>query len=162
MRILLLVSAILVATVAQLASSELRVICYWYNRNTGKHGDFKHTPEDIDPTLCTHIHYSFMLLDEQNLKPVDTSGSPQVDLYNRINALKQKNPQLKLIISLGGGADKSSKYSHIVASPEKRKTLMHNTIEFMQKYKFDGLDIDWEYPGLVFTYVGDSPGVSCT
>src|ERR1700728_4784778 len=123
MRILLLVSAILVATVAQLASSELRVICYWPNWNTGKHGDFKHTPEDIDPTLCTHIHYSFMLLDEQNLKPVDSRGSPQVDLYNRINALKQKNPNLKFVMSIGGWGEKSSKYSHVIGDAVKRKVF---------------------------------------
>jgi chitinase len=146
MKIFLLVSSILVATVAQLASSELRVICYWPNWDISRNDDYKHTPEDIDPTLCTHIHYAFMVLDEKNLKPVDSNGSPQVDLYNRINALKQKNPNMKHVMSIGGWGDKSSKYSHAVENLEKRKVFRQHLIEYMQKYKFDGLDIDWEYP----------------
>ena len=146
MRILLLISTLFFASLAQLASSELRVICYWPNGDTKRNDDFRHTPEDIDPTLCTHIHYAFMLLDEQHMKPVDSNGSPQVDLYNRINALKQKNPNLKHVMSIGGWGDKSSKYSHVIGNVEKRKVFKQHLIEYMQKYKFDGLDIDWEYP----------------
>jgi chitinase len=53
---------------------------------------------------------------------------------------------LKLVLSLGGGGEKDAKYSHMISSPETRKTFIHNTIAYLHKYGFDGLDLDWEYP----------------
>jgi len=146
MRVFILLSVTLVATLASLVSSEPRVICYWPSWSIRRKGDFKHAPEDINGTLCTHIHYAFALLDEKNLKPIDSNGSPQVDLYHRINALKKQNPDLKHVLSIGGWGDKGEKYSHMVSNPEKRRRFIHNAIEYLQKYHFDGLDIDWEYP----------------
>jgi chitinase len=70
---------------------------------------------------------------------MDSSGSPQVELYKRLEALKQKNKNLKVILSLGGWGDKSIKYSRIFASSEKRKTFIANSIQYLHKYGFDGL-----------------------
>lgn len=39
-----------------------------------RQGDGKYTPDDIDPTLCTHINYGFAVLDANSLtiKPHDS------------------------------------------------------------------------------------------
>lgn len=51
-----------------------QVVCYftnwaWYRRGLGKY-----LPDNIDPTLCTHIVYGFAVLDSTRLliKPHDT------------------------------------------------------------------------------------------
>jgi chitinase len=123
-----------------------KVVCYWPNWRLYKKAPYNHSPEDIDASLCTHIHYAFHLLDEKTESPKDSDGSPQAETYKRLNALKQKNHDLKLVLSLGGGGEKDAKYSHMISNPETRKTFIHNTIAYLHKYGFDGLDLDWEYP----------------
>jgi len=63
-----------------------------------------------------------------------------------LEALKQKNSNLKVILSVGGWGDTPSKYSKMVASADKRKLFANHSISYLQKYGFDGLDIDWEFP----------------
>ena len=38
------------------------------------------------------------------------------------------------------------KYSNLVNDPAKRKKFIDHVIGFIEKYNFDGLDLDWEYP----------------
>jgi len=33
-----------------------------------------------------------------------------------------------------------------VNNPSARKRFIENVVQFLQKYNFDGLDLDWEYP----------------
>jgi chitinase len=60
--------------------------------------------------------------------------------------LKQKNPGIKTLISVGGWT-LSDPFSQMAADPFSRQNFIQQVISFCDQYQFDGIDLDWEYPG---------------
>ena len=61
-------------------------------------------------------------------------------------AQKKNHPHLKVMIACGGwGADGFSDMAH---TAENRTKFVNSAIRFIEAYQLDGLDIDWEYPGI--------------
>lgn len=124
-------------------------------------------PEDVDVTQLTHINYAFSDL---CWKGFSSSGRPcqnpniplqadyvfdgemvigdgEVDIDNmaRLNALKADNPNLKLIVSVGGWSW-SDHFSRIAMEEKTRRAFANSVVDFLREYDLDGLDVDWEYP----------------
>ncbi|KAJ3073265.1 hypothetical protein HDU99_001996, partial [Rhizoclosmatium hyalinum] len=59
---------------------------------------------------------------------------------------RYKYPNLKAIISIGGWSG-SLHFSTIAKSPALIQTFVKNVHTFLDTEGFDGVDIDWEYPG---------------
>lgn len=58
-----------------------------------------------------------------------------------------KTKGLKVLIALGGWNDSlGDKYSRLVNDPQARARFVRNALQFIEKWGFDGLDLDWEYP----------------
>ncbi len=94
----------------------------------------------VDPNVMTHINYAF--------GGIDSNGHVTVDGKNRfkeIVALKEKNPALKVLLSIGGWG--RGNFSPIAANESKRKEFAKSCREFCDQYGIDGIDIDWEFPG---------------
>ncbi|HOZ50646.1 MAG TPA: glycosyl hydrolase family 18 protein [Chitinophagaceae bacterium] len=56
------------------------------------------------------------------------------------------NAGTKVLPSIGGWT-LSNNFSSIAASATKRNNFAHGCCELIRTYQFDGIDIDWEYPG---------------
>lgn len=60
-------------------------------------------------------------------------------------AFKKKGAKVSLAI--GGWNDSAGdKYSRLANNPSARARFVQTVIQFIEKYGFDGLDLDWEYP----------------
>ncbi|CAF4143616.1 unnamed protein product [Rotaria sp. Silwood2] len=106
-------------------------------------------PEDIPADLCTHILYAFANLHGRSLQPQLTNDiniyQGEKPLYPRIMKLKEKNPNLKILISCGGWG-KAGDFEPLVGSESSRESFSENVIKFCRQYGFDGIDLDWEFP----------------
>lgn len=123
------------------------MVCYYTNWSVYRPGTAKFSPQNINPYLCTHLIYAFGGFTKENsLKPFDKYQDIEKGGYAKFTGLKTYNKQLKTMLAIGGWNEGSSRFSPMVASPERRKELIKNTIKFLRQNHFDGLDLDWEYP----------------
>ena len=40
----------------------------------------------------------------------------------------------------------SGPFSDMAVNETNRKAFIHSSVKFLRKWKFDGLDLDWEFP----------------
>ena len=58
----------------------------------------------------------------------------------------------KLMLCFGGNG-RSNGFSKTVRTKKKRQNFVQNIIKMTKKYRFDGVDLNWEYPVCKLTYV---------
>lgn len=100
----------------------------------------------IKGNLFTHINLAFGAIDGSN-KVVTIEGSDVSSTIPQLNALKAANPQLRTLFSIGGWSFGTAKFSSLASSSSSRSTFIASAISFCRLYGFDGIDIDWEFPG---------------
>ena len=116
--------------------AQLAVIAYFH----GKAGEVQAYRVD----QLTHIIYSFCHLKGDELAVDDAADSLTI---RELVALKKKHPQLKVLLSLGGWGGCAS-CSPVFARAEGRHAFAVSVRRLMQEYGADGIDLDWEYPGI--------------
>ncbi|HSD08669.1 glycoside hydrolase family 18 protein [Flavobacterium sp.] len=114
--------------------NELSVIAYYM-------GDDKQIDE-YDASKLTHIIFSFCHLKDAKLSVDNAKDSITI---KHLVTLKDKNPKLKIMLSLGGWGG-CEPCSEVFASAEKRLIFAKSVKEINNYFKCDGLDLDWEYP----------------
>ena len=92
--------AVLIATLSKCIGAEKTIVCYYRNWVRYSKSPLQLTPEGIDANLCTVINVAFMGVHIDN-HTITTSGVNDEDTFVRLNALKIKNPDLKVVISVG-------------------------------------------------------------
>lgn len=99
---------------------------------------------DIQFDKLTHINYAFLLPKESgdgSLQPLDNP-----DKLKELVAASHHH-KVKVMISVGGWNDGNDRgFETLAASETFAATFEKNLIEFVNTYKLDGVDIDWEYP----------------
>ncbi|MCU6711187.1 glycosyl hydrolase family 18 protein [Paenibacillus sp. J5C_2022] len=129
--------------------------------------DRDYHPEDVAVSHFTHINYAFADLCWRKYATNGTEcrngdiplqnryvhdgemiiGDPEADIdnFNAFAAIKESNPHLKLLISVGGWSW-SNNFSNMAADERTRRAFANSVVDYLREYQLDGLDIDWEYP----------------
>jgi GH18 family chitinase len=86
-----------------------RRVCYFANWAPYRSLKPALYPDNIDPELCTHIHYAFAKIDPITLSLLPTeehdmnwTDNTNMPLYIRLYSLKRRNLSLKILLAVGG------------------------------------------------------------
>lgn len=105
---------------------------------------------DVDVSKITHINYAFghiATLDAQGNAFPGYVDVPDPAKLRALVDLKKKNPNLKVLLSIGGwGMDG---FCAIASDANKTKIFANSCKQIMDEFGLDGIDIDWEYPGTI-------------
>ena len=109
------------------------------------------TDEVPDANVMTHINYAFGHVN-------DSFDGVRIDNPERLKmivGLKQQNPKLKVLLSIGGWG--SGRFSEMAASKENRQKFANDCLRVVEEFGLDGIDIDWEYPTQSTANISASP-----
>jgi len=94
-----------------------------------------------DPDLLTHVNYAFGHVSDS----FDGVRIDNVERLKQIVSLKKINPDLKVVLSIGGWG--SGNFSEMAAEKSTRRSFAKDCARVVRELGLDGIDIDWEYPG---------------
>lgn len=99
----------------------------------------------IDAKKWTHLNYSFASIDALTFEIAQVNAF-DIKLYTEFTSLKERNPALRVYITVRGWKAGDAVFSSMVATAANRAAFIQSAMKFMRTYAFDGIDIDWKYP----------------
>jgi chitinase len=102
------------------------------------------TAGQVDPHSVTRLNYAFANIQDGRMV---TGFAHDAENFAFLTALRKENPQLTILVSVGGWLW-SGNFSDMALTKESRARFIDSAADFVAQYQLDGLDIDWEYPGL--------------
>lgn len=115
-----------------------------------------------DPEVMTHINYAFAELYVRDGVYQGFKVQGNLSRFEQIASLKSKNPDLKICLSFSHTvANNDNKqdggFSAMCKSEAGRRAFAEDCLAFLKKYNLDGVDLDWEFPGLSWSGAACDP-----
>ncbi|KAL5772825.1 hypothetical protein ACOSP7_012440 [Xanthoceras sorbifolium] len=102
---------------------------------------YKQPISDIDSSLFTHLIYGFSDLNSTTYQ-LSLSYNDEKHFSIFTKTVKQKNPSVTTLLSIGGEANYSD-FSSMVSNSSYRKSFIDSSIKIARLYGFQGLDFWW-------------------
>jgi chitinase len=101
-------------------------------------------PDEVDAAKLTHINYAFANIQDGRMVEGFARDAENLRV---LTGLRARNPRLKVLVSVGGWTW-SKGFSDAALTAESRRVFCESAVAYVRRHDLDGLDVDWEYPGL--------------
>jgi chitinase len=136
--LLLTLSLGLLSSTAHAKKDKYVITAYVFPRNMVM------TSDQIAADKLTRINFAFANVDQGRIVLGDPSDAGNLAM---MVGLKKKNPDLTVLVSVGGWLW-SGRFSDAALTSASRAKFIGSVADFITRYNLDGLDIDWEYPAM--------------
>ena len=97
----------------------------------------------INYCKITHLNLAFA-------NPDSNGNLIMPDITSVVNRAKSENPNIKICISIGGGAlttEQANNWSNLIDNPQNIPTIVTKIVEYVLANNLDGVDVDleWQY-----------------
>lgn len=123
-----------------MASSDCVKAGYWYSES-----GFPISVASIDSKLFAHLFAAFADVDPITYKVTFPQAS-EVQFSTFTLTVQQKNPSVKILLSIGAGDSKASSFASMASQPNTRKSFIDSSISLARSNSFHGLSLNWLYP----------------
>ncbi|XP_059638049.1 cysteine-rich receptor-like protein kinase 25 [Cornus florida] len=111
---------------------------YWFSGS-------KFPAADINSVLFTHLICAYAGLNSSTYQ-LSITFSDNKFFSTFTDIVKQKNPSVATLLSIGGGQANDSHYSSMISQSSSRKSFIQSSINTARLYGFHGLDFCWVSP----------------
>ncbi|XP_042348384.1 probable endochitinase [Plectropomus leopardus] len=136
---------LILASLASSSASSLKLVCYYDSSAVRRNKDGRCTVSDIDPNICTHLIYAYSNINNKN--KLSPNRATDIQRYQRFNSLKNRNPQLKTLLAVGGLNINAQRFSAMMETKQSRTMFIRSAITLLRENDFDGINLDWMDPG---------------
>ncbi len=95
----------------------------------------------INPQQVTHLNYTYANIVNGKVA-LDSSRPHDVDNLKTLCSLRTINPDLKVLISIGG-EEWSTGFVEATSSDDARELFITSVVNFVKKYQLDGVELHW-------------------
>ncbi|XP_027070848.1 receptor-like serine/threonine-protein kinase SD1-7 [Coffea arabica] len=134
-RIILLLLVILPSNLPYSIAQNWIKAGYWYSGT-------EFPIADINSALFSHLICAFADINSSTYE-LRISPSDQKYFSAFTSTVKQKNPSVITLLSIGGGSANYSVYSSMVSQFSSRKSFIDSSINIARLYGFKGIDFSW-------------------
>ncbi|XP_044488845.1 cysteine-rich receptor-like protein kinase 10 [Mangifera indica] len=117
----------------------------WVRVGYYRYSTYEIPVSNINSSLFTHIISAYTDVNSTSYQ-LSFSPAEEEHLSTFTHTVKQNNPSVTTLLSIGGTDENYATFSSMVSNPSHRKSFIDSSIKIARSYGFQGLDFAGRYP----------------